>query len=186
MNIRVWFGVDVNYDQETLFNKSLDSLLTLYAKALTQYFHLEMINNVSELITVTKTKELDIGRRMFLDWLENAGLIEIKETITYTSVSRDNNIINEIEYEYYLLEDEMVYEPNEIRALLIRVVMGLFPRVKKIAEYEFSSFLVKMVFSTFEPSVAFATRNTWMPKVDSQYDVVYDDKEITRPIRPCA
>jgi hypothetical protein len=134
LNIRKWFGVEVNYDENKKFNISLDALLELYKEGLIRYFNLDDANNSGELVKTLKTTELDIGASLFLDWYERKGLLYIVKVASLTDFS-DEQFIAEIDYEHYILKEELSYfdYPSEVRSLIISISTYLFDKVSEAA-----------------------------------------------------
>lgn len=134
MNIREWFGCFVHYDVSTDFNKSLDNLLKLYAEAVTQYFGLLPVEDVQQLIIVASNSRLSKGQKLFLDWFESKGLPSVRKLVNITSVKDEEVAVAEINYETFILEEEMDFEyPDDVRASLISISNDLESLINEFA-----------------------------------------------------
>lgn len=67
MNIREWFGCNIQYDSSTNFNKSLDELLRLYVQAVTQYLKLDSMADAQNLLIKASATNLPRSRPCFLN-----------------------------------------------------------------------------------------------------------------------
>lgn len=136
MDIRKWFGSTVQYDSESGFNRCLDQLLVLYRKAIVEYFELYLPLDVQELIIYAyKTDSLHKGKKRFLDWFENEGLSKLQFLAEKTGTRNESEVIAEIEYIIFLLNEEMDFEfPDDVRACLINIVTELPSLINQIAE----------------------------------------------------
>ena len=134
MNIREWFGCFVQYDPSTNFNKSLDGLLELYAQAVTQYFDFDSVTDAQSLIIEATDKRLSTGQSLFLEWLRSKGLSSVQKLASITGVKNEEIAVAEINYEKYILEEEMDFEyPDDVRASLISISNDLASLINEIS-----------------------------------------------------
>jgi hypothetical protein len=125
MNIREWFGFRKQYHPNGETDRCLDSLLSLYSKALTQYFSASDVQNVNHLIEILSQRHLSRSENLFFDWLTSKGL-HMLESISSKSLPNDNQLTAKIEYERFILEEEMDFEfPEDVRASLINIASEL-------------------------------------------------------------
>ncbi|MFE4201141.1 hypothetical protein [Aneurinibacillus aneurinilyticus] len=135
MYIREWYGgmKDMVSINET--DKCFDELLVLYAKAISMYFSLSQVTDANKLIELASKQELEVGQKLFLDWFQEKGLPYLKK-ITSKRLPDNEQLIAQIEYDKYILEDEMDFDdPVGVRACLINIVNNLPYRIQN-AEVE--------------------------------------------------
>lgn len=134
MNIREWFGCSVQYDPSTGFNQSLDDLLSLYANAVTQYFEIDSVPDVQSLLIEASGHRLTKGQRLFLDWFESKGLPSVQSLSAITCINDEQTAIAEINYEAYILKEEMDFNyPEDVRASLIAISNELQSIIKEVS-----------------------------------------------------
>lgn len=135
MGIRKWFGFEAGDKSMHEVDNCLDELLTLYAKGIGQYFGLEptKFTNVIHMVTSLLSSEtLDPVDNTFLLWLQDKGIPNIISLIKRT-LPKDSDLIAEIRFEIYNLEDEIGYNDNEdLRSCLINIVCYMPDRITRI------------------------------------------------------
>ncbi|MFJ7995461.1 hypothetical protein ACIQY5_25550 [Peribacillus frigoritolerans] len=121
MNIREWFGFKGEYDNTLGINACVDSLLELYSKAIKRYF------SVHDAESYRAIQNLDVnglskGQRLFLNWLNEKGFPFLNE-LASRHLPDSEQLIAQIEYDKYILEEEMCFEyPDDVRSSLISIV----------------------------------------------------------------
>ncbi|MGF2617717.1 hypothetical protein FZC84_11830 [Rossellomorea vietnamensis] len=144
MNIREWFGFNGTYNESLEINICVDGLLNLYAKALMEYFSVQ-VSNVNELIFIDPTG-LSKEQTLFLEWIKDKG-IPYLQTIVSTDLPQDEQLVAKIEFDKYILEEEMDFEyPSEVRSSLIGIVNDLPQYIN--AANEVSSTIIKREINT--------------------------------------
>lgn len=124
MNSRAWYGVDSHYEEKSGTDKTIDKLLDMYAKAISRYFSVFDSQDYSSIVTLDK-KHLPREKALFRDWFLDKGLPYLKRIAKMTH-SESENISSKIEYELYILEEEMDFEyPDDVRSTLISIVNDL-------------------------------------------------------------
>lgn len=59
---------------------------------------------------------------MFLEWLESKGILSAQRLAAITNVENEQEVLAEINYEMYILQEEMDFEyPEDVRASLISI-----------------------------------------------------------------
>ncbi len=137
MNIRKWFGSTEQYDSNTEFNRCLDKLLVLYRRAIVEYLESALpLEDVQELIiSAYRNNSLPKGKIIFLNWFEEKGLSQIQLLANKKDTKNEVEVIAEIEYFYFLLNEEMDFAyPEDVRASLINIVNELPVLIKEVAE----------------------------------------------------
>jgi len=134
MSIRQWFGFNDYYVPSGEADICLDNLLSLYANALTEYFSAPTVQNINELIMSLSHSKLNPSDKLFMDWLVEKGMPELK-VIASHSLPDDEQLSAKIDYEHFILEDEMDFEYREdVRASLINIVNELPEIIKASLE----------------------------------------------------
>lgn len=135
MNIREWFGCPVQYDASSNFNKSLDTLLKLYAEAVSRYFALLSVKDLEDLLTKVSASHMSKGQQLFLEWFQTKGLFSLKKLVNITNVQDEEVAVAEINYEIYILEDEMddFSYPEDVRAILISISNDLESTLNQVS-----------------------------------------------------
>jgi hypothetical protein len=137
MKIREWFGFNEEYNETTEINICVDNLLDLYSKALMKYFSFqsESIDTIMKL----DPEHMDKGQVLFKQWLFDKGYPYLKE-LSGAKLPNDQQLISKIEYDKYILEEEMDFEyPEEVRSSLIGIVCAL-PEYISAANEQASTF----------------------------------------------
>jgi hypothetical protein len=123
MSIRGWFGNEVQYDVTTVINQKLDNLLEIYMEAVISYFGQGRFSNLQETIMVSKDNRLTKSKMLFLKWLEDKGFSQLQKIASTTDVYDTEDIIAYIDYEIYILSEELTCDDiEEIRSALISIV----------------------------------------------------------------
>lgn len=147
MNIREWFGSQSQYNKSTDFNQNLDNLLNLYMKAVTQYFKLKSTNNVQDMIESLKSHQFSQTDNLFINWLISKGFPSMRDLANMQNVeSNEESIIGEINYQLFILQEEMDFEyPEDVRASLISISTDLQYIISNIQEETNNDALVKSI-----------------------------------------
>jgi hypothetical protein len=121
MNIREWYGFEGEYDKAMEINICVDGLLVLYAKAIMQYFSVLNVQNYREIQNIDRSN-LETGQVLFLNWLNEKGFPYLTQ-LAAKHLPNDEELISHIEYDKYILEEEMDFEyPDDVRSSLISIV----------------------------------------------------------------
>ncbi|MFD2618618.1 hypothetical protein [Terrilactibacillus laevilacticus] len=124
MNIRGWFGYNGSIP-DSLTNNTLDKLLELYYTALTQYFSAPETTNINQMIQHLRDTNLNTDRKRFLEWMIETGASQLKD-IAATELPYHDQIIAKLEYDYYILGEEMDFDyPEDVRSTLIGIACQL-------------------------------------------------------------
>ncbi|WP_371018941.1 hypothetical protein [Pseudalkalibacillus sp. JSM 102089] len=124
MNIREWFGYTGEYNKESSINACIDGLLEMYAEAIKQYFSVDHAQSFHDIQDVDRTN-LNNGEILFLDWLEEKGFPYLV-SLANKHLPDDEELIAQIDYDKYILEEEMDFEfPEDVRSSLIAVVTDM-------------------------------------------------------------
>lgn len=123
--VRKWFGATDVTQRTNDANKALDELLELYKQALMRYFDIQEADNAEDVIDQSSTKELLLGKRLFLDWLKEQGLMRINQ-LAAKDLEEDSEMQAIIQYEHYILSEEMDFQyPDDVRSCLISIPIHL-------------------------------------------------------------
>jgi hypothetical protein len=142
MSIREWFSYEVTYIRDSKVDSCLDSFLVIYAKAISAYFgsSLDKTKNSSELFQYVRGNHLSKVDQMFITWFEGKGLPIIQEILSLTTFIPEQNkddLIAQINYEKYILEEEMDSEfIDDLRSCLISITNDLPDRFNQSLKYE--------------------------------------------------
>ncbi|MGB2993567.1 MAG: hypothetical protein WBB47_13110 [Paenisporosarcina sp.] len=121
MNIREWFDFSGDSMPSSDVNNSIDDLLSLYSAALKQYFSVHDAEDF-HVIQNLDTKKLNLDQTLFLEWLKEKGFPYLKE-LASTSFGSDANLSAKIQYDLYILQEEMDFEyPDDVQSSLISIV----------------------------------------------------------------
>lgn len=124
MSIRAWFGLDAKYDLENKINKALDRLLKLYSTALQKYFKIEHSSNFKDFVSRINIDKLNKQDKIFLKWLTEEGINSF--SIINNKLYDDLQVISSIEYEEYLLNEELDMQyPDDLRNVIISIANNL-------------------------------------------------------------
>jgi preprotein translocase subunit SecB len=127
LDIRKWFGSATAGSTEV--DRSFNSLLELYAKALTKYFSLDS-SSVAELLERARKISLSLGQQLFLNWFEGNGLPTIKSLLEQ-GLPNNPDLIAQFEYECYILMEEMNSDSTEdLRAAMVNIIVDLPSRIE--------------------------------------------------------
>jgi len=139
-NIREWFGNMVQYDASTDFNKGLDGLLNLFKEAMYMYLNYSQdVENV-QLMLIKLTGKLEDSQKRFIEWFESKGLKQIQNLSQLTEVKNETQVLHEINYFYYLLEEEIICDqPDDLRSYLITVAIDLPLLIEEVESNETSA-----------------------------------------------
>lgn len=131
MDIRKWFCSEPasSTESDSCFNK----LLELYAEALNRYFSIYESSDIRDLIEKAKNSELSEEQQLFVDWFQEFGLPTL-QSILEKKLPNDPDFIAQIEYEHYILSEEMISgSPEDIRSALVNIVVDLPTRIELAA-----------------------------------------------------
>ncbi|USK44665.1 hypothetical protein [Cytobacillus oceanisediminis] len=121
MNIREWFGFYGEYEMSSDINSCVDGLLEIYAKAIMKYFSVPDAKSYHAIQKVNRSN-LDPAQHLFLDWLNDKGFPYLQDLVS-KKLPEDEQLIAKIEYDKYILEEEMDFQfPEDIRSSLIGIV----------------------------------------------------------------
>jgi hypothetical protein len=120
MNISILFGNKP---------KIIYELFYLYTQALAKYLDVESSLNLDEIIDKAKRKNND-DLNLFIDWFERKGRKTILD-ISKIEIPENEDFMAQIEYEIYILRENLESEDLEdLRALLINIIVDLPFRIK--------------------------------------------------------
>lgn len=121
MNIREWFGFSGDFNSITMVNESIEKLLYVYSNALKEYFSVHDAKDYKVIKTLNEV-DLNIEQKLFLEWLNNKGF-DYLCYLASTNFANDATLNAKIQYDLYILEEEMDFEfPNDVMSSLISVV----------------------------------------------------------------
>ncbi|MED4455881.1 hypothetical protein [Metabacillus fastidiosus] len=133
MNIREWFGFDKEYDSKQDINMCIDELLELYVNAIKKYFSIYDAPDFRSIQNIDRAK-LSVGESMFIEWLTEKGFPYLKKLVAL-KLPNNELLISKIEYEKYILEEEMDFEyPDDVRSSLIGIVNNMPEYIGAVTE----------------------------------------------------
>ncbi|WP_371103426.1 hypothetical protein [Streptomyces sp. PU_AKi4] len=128
MSIRAWFGLDTKYDLDNNINKALNRLLELYSTALQKYFEIDYSSNFDDFVKRINVDNLNQQDKIFFRWLTDEGIKSF--SILNKKLQDDLQVISSIEYEAYLLNEELDMQyPDDLRNVIISIA-GMKSRIK--------------------------------------------------------
>lgn len=121
MNIRDWFGFVGELTASSNVNESIEKLLHVYSMALKTYFSVQDAKDYTEIMDLNPDT-LNAEQQHFLSWLNNKGFNYLKE-IASTNFTNDATLDAMIQYDLYILEEEMDFKyPTDVMSSLISIV----------------------------------------------------------------
>ncbi|WP_332275909.1 hypothetical protein [Bacillus velezensis] len=124
MSVRAWFGLDAKYDLDNKINKALNRLLELYSTALQKYFKIDYSSNFDDFVKRINVDNLNKQDKIFLRWLTDEGIKSF--SILNQKLHDDLQVISSIEYEEYLLNEELDMQyPEDLRNVIISIANNL-------------------------------------------------------------
>ncbi|MED1607742.1 hypothetical protein P4U90_20690 [Cytobacillus kochii] len=121
MEIRQWYGYNGEYNKNLKINICLDELLELYSKAIIGYFADYSLTNYLDVLNLEK-ENLSKSQLLFLKWLADNGFPYLTSLVTIV-LPEDDQLIAKIEYDKYILEEEMDFQyPEDVRSMLIGII----------------------------------------------------------------
>ena len=124
MNSRAWYGVDNHTVEKSESNVLVDRLLSMYADAISRYFAVVDSRDYTAIMKMDKSK-LPVDKLLFLDWFSEKGLPFLKK-LAETNLRDRESVVSKLEYELYILEEEMDFQyPEDVRSTLISIVNDL-------------------------------------------------------------
>lgn len=120
MNIRQWFGIEEEGISSVEVDRSFDGLLELFAKALQGYFNVAPSTDVETLLATVRPSSK--GDELFIKWLKEIGLPTIYN-LSKNPMPNDEQLIAKIDYEKFILENELTFEyPQDVRSGIINII----------------------------------------------------------------
>jgi hypothetical protein len=132
MDIREWFNLKNGNENE--FEKYIEELLNLYKRALFKYFSItDSFYNITEFLRYIGDKMLSTDQELFFQWFNRIGLPTIQNVFNET-ISFDIDLIAEFEYEIYYMSESINSDADDIRSMLINVVVDLPDRISRVTK----------------------------------------------------
>lgn len=125
--MKQWFIVEnqnkkIKKEEETESKQAVNRYLSLYQKALCQYFQTEA-NHIEELVQKAKKKNLSKGESLFLGYIEEKMIPFFR---IYLNIPYPNNdqFVAKVDYDFYILNEEVqdYSRPECVRSSLISFV----------------------------------------------------------------
>lgn len=118
-SIRKWYNPQYR-ESVTETDKALDKLLHLWSIGISVFWNPDFIHckSIDEVMENVKKLELNVGDEMFVEYLETKYIPYFKELVNM-EIPDHEQLIAHLNYESYILEDELKYCDDESRAALI-------------------------------------------------------------------
>lgn len=177
----IWFGTSRRMAQANETTNAFEHLLSLYAKAISKYFGLDNICSAAELINLSRGNDLKKGDILLVDWFENKALPFINKYMNQ-QLPESNLLISQLEYEYYILEQEMgMLYPEDLRACLVNIINDLPDRIIEAKSSDNVSSGFVNYTNTYKPQTNFFGQVGF-----KSLENLYNNFSREHPIIPCA
>ena len=166
MNVREWFGTEEVCLAKLDIDKSLEDLLCTYREALQFYFGLKDTPSILDLVEQVKDRDLSYSDRLFVEWLKEKGLPYLRQ-LSGKTLPNDESIKAQLEYEKYILEQELSYGITEdLRSNLIDIVDELPNQLNQASSSE-DKYKIEIFYSNVKENGYSIPKIEGVPQMDS-------------------
>lgn len=119
-NAGTWFDLDFEVKPGNNINEALLRLFDLMKESLQIYFNIENSSEIHEFLKNAALKNnVDSS---FIEWIKEKGIPRLKN-IDFNNVPNDDRFLAMIEFDEFILQNEMDFkEPEEVRGCIISMV----------------------------------------------------------------
>lgn len=181
MDINNWFGSSRRVTQTNETINAFERLLSLYANAISKYFCFENVSSAEDLINIARRNNLKKGDILFVNWFEDKALPLIRQYMNQ-QLPKSSLLISQLEYEYYILEQEMgMLHSEDLRACLVDIINDLPDRIREAKASDNASAVFVNYTNTYKPQTNFFGQ-VGLAGLENQ---LYNNGTKEHPIIPC-